>query len=376
MKVIHIISGGDSGGAKTHLIALTKELIKEIDMKIVCFIEGDFYLEAKKLGLPVVLIKQNKRTDAIFSNKLVEFLEKEKPDVVHAHGARANFTVFLKSKKIAAPKITTVHSDYRLDFKDNLYKHIVFTLLNKISLGSFDYYIGVSPEFKKMLMERGYKEEKIYTTFNGVDFNEKLEILDKKEFAKKYNLDIPKDKIICGNLSRLELVKGVDVFLKGAAESLKENPNLHFIIAGDGTQRENLENLAKSLNIQDNVTFLGFITDVTSFLNYIDINAITSHSESFTYSLLEGARQKKASIASNVGGLPYLIKNNETGLLFDDEDIEGLKNAILTYANDERKRKELANNLYEFAKENFSTEAMKNKHLEIYSEVIKRGYKK
>ena len=73
MKVIHIISGGDSGGAKTHLIALSKELIKYIDLKIVCFIEGDFYLTAKELGLPVVLIKQKKRTDALFNKDLVNY---------------------------------------------------------------------------------------------------------------------------------------------------------------------------------------------------------------------------------------------------------------------------------------------------------------
>lgn len=376
MKVIHIISGGDSGGAKTHLIALSKELVKHIDLKIVCFIEGDFYIEAKKLGLPVVLIKQKRRTDTFFSKELIKFLDEEKPDVVHCHGARANFSMFLNRRKIKCPTITTVHSDYRLDFKDNLYKYIIFTMLNKISLGAFDYYIGVSPEFKKMLIERGYKEEKIFSIFNGVDFNEELEIIPKDEFAKKYNLNISSDKVIVGNLSRLEVVKAVDVFVRGAKLALDENKNLHFLVAGDGTQKENLLNLAKELGIENDITFLGFIRDASSFLNYIDVNAITSHSESFTYSLLEGARARKASIASRVGGLPYLIKDNETGLLFDDNDCEKLKENILYYANDKSLREKMGDNLYNYAKENFSTDAMAKRHIEIYTEVIKNGRKK
>lgn len=376
MKVIHIISGGDSGGAKTHLIALSKELVKHIDLKIVCFIEGDFYIEAKKLGLPVVLIKQKRRTDTFFSKELIKFLDEENPDVVHCHGARANFSMFLNRRKIKCPTITTVHSDYRLDFKDNLYKYIIFTMLNKISLGAFDYYIGVSPEFKKMLIERGYKEEKIFSIFNGVDFNEELEIIPKDEFAKKYNLNISSDKVIVGNLSRLEVVKAVDVFVRGAKLALDENKNLHFLVAGDGTQKENLLNLAKELGIENDITFLGFIRDASSFLNYIDVNAITSHSESFTYSLLEGARARKASIASRVGGLPYLIIDNETGLLFDDNDCEKLKENILNYANDKSLREKMGDNLYNYAKENFSTDAMAKRHIEIYTEVIKNGRKK
>ncbi|MCQ2748931.1 MAG: glycosyltransferase [Clostridia bacterium] len=378
MKVIHVISGGDSGGAKTHLIALAKELVKHIDLKIVCFLEGDFYIEAKKIGLPVVLIKQNKRTDALFSKELIKFIEKEQPDIVHAHGARANFTICLNRKKIKCPIITTVHSDYRLDFKDNLYKYIVFTCLNKISLGAFDFYIGVSPEFKKMLVDRGYKEDRVYSIFNGVDFNEHKEKLSKEDFAKKYNLDLLKleGKTIIGNLSRLDAVKAVDVFVDAAAEALKENKDIHFLVAGDGNQREALEKQIERLGIGEDLTLMGFITDPTSFLDLIDVNCITSHCESFTYSLLEGAREHKASIASRVGGLPYLIKDKETGLLFEDNDINGLKDAMLKYVSDENFRSEMGENLYKFASENFSTEAMCKKHLEIYDEVIKRGKQK
>jgi len=373
MKIIHITSGGDKGGAKTHLLALAKELVKYVELKIVCFIEGDFYQEAKKQGLPVVLIKQKRRTDTLFSKDLINFIESEKPDVIHSHGARANFSVFLNRRKIKKPLITTIHSDYKLDFKDTWYKNLIFTLLNEIALRKFDYYIGVSPEFKRMLVERGYEEEDIFSVYNGIDFSEKLQLDSKEEFIKKYKLESIATKKVVGNISRLEMVKGVDVFIQGAYKVLKKEKDVHFVIAGDGTQSENLKKMVDELNIQENVTFLGFIDDVTSLLNIIDINVITSHSESFTYSLLEGARQKKASIASKVGGLPELIKHEKTGLLFDDNDIEKLSDNILELLWEDEKREKLGENLYNYAKENFSTDAMVKKHLEIYNEVIRRG---
>lgn len=375
MKVIHIISGGDSGGAKTHLIALAKELVKHIDMKIVCFIEGDFYITAKEMGLPVVLLKQEKRTDVFFSDKLSKFIEEEKPDIVHAHGARANFSVYINRKKIKCPVITTVHSDYKLDFKDNLYKYIVFTMLNKLSLGKFDYYIGVSPEFKKMLVSRGYKEDKIYSVYNGIDFDETINMISRDEFASKYKLDAYKEKKMIGNVSRLEVVKAVDVFIKAAKKVVDDGYDVHFLIAGDGTQRENLNALIDELDLNDNVTLLGFINDVPSMLNFIDINVISSHSESFTYSLLEGARQKKASIASRVGGLPELIKDGETGLLFDDNDIDKLSENIKKLIVDDELRNKYGEELYNYAKKNFSTVSMGKRHLDIYNEVVKRGRK-
>ena len=63
MKVLHLISGGDTGGAKTHVISLVKGLGEYVDAKIICFIEDAFYIEAKEAGLNIEVYKQKKRYD-------------------------------------------------------------------------------------------------------------------------------------------------------------------------------------------------------------------------------------------------------------------------------------------------------------------------
>ena len=61
MKVLHLISGGDTGGAKTHIISLIKELDKLIDAKVICFIEDTFYYDALKAGINIEVFEQKKR---------------------------------------------------------------------------------------------------------------------------------------------------------------------------------------------------------------------------------------------------------------------------------------------------------------------------
>ncbi len=376
MKVIHVISGGDSGGAKTHLLALAQGLSEHIDFKIVCFIAGDFYDTALKLGLPVVLIEQKNRLEVFSSKRFIEFINEEKPDIIHAHGARANFFVYLNRFKIKIPLLTTIHSDYNLDFKDNLYKYLLFTSLNKISLRHFNYYVAVSPDFKNMLIRRGYKADKIYSVYNGIDFHVAMELSVREVFAKKYGLEAELGKHWVGIISRLEIVKGVDVFIRGAKLILEKDPNVHFLIAGDGSQRAKLTKLASELGISEHICFLGYISDVNSLLNALEINTVTSHSESFTYALLEGARLRKASVASRVGGLPDLIKDGETGLLFEDSDPVDFAVSVISYLTNEELRKRLGENLYRHSLENFSIESMARTHIQIYDEVVERYDKK
>ncbi|HBY19906.1 MAG: hypothetical protein A2Y24_03180 [Clostridiales bacterium GWE2_32_10] len=370
MKVLHIISGGDTAGAKTHLITLTKDLIKKVDMKILCFFAGEFYNEAKEMRLPVELLNQKSRYDFLVVKRIIKIIKDEKYNIVHCHGSRANWFVFLAKPFIKVPLITTVHSDYKKDFEGvNLYRYYVYTGLNMIALRFFDYYIGVSPQFKSMLMERGFKASKIFSVYNGVDFDEKLDYMDRKSFAKEHGLIEHIDKKWVGIAARLEPVKGLDVFINGAADALKSKSDIHFVIAGAGAQKDELENLCNTLNIKDKLTFIGQIKDMNSFYNAIDINNITSYSESFSYVLLEGARFRKPTISSAVGGIPELIKDEETGLLFESGKHEQYASCVLRLINDYEYAKKLGENLYEHAKANFSVENMTRQHVEIYKQI-------
>lgn len=372
MKVLHLISGGDTGGAKTHIISLIKGIDKLIEAKVICFIEDVFYDEAKSAGIGIEVYKQKNRSDMSVVQRLAKEIEKENYDIVHCHGARANFIAMFLKGKIKRPLITTVHSDYKLDFKDNIYKNIVFTTLNKFALNKFDYYIAISDTFKEMLVGRGFNRERIFTVYNGIDMKQELNYVSKKEFLDRYKINDQGETII-GIIARLDQVKDHETFIKAASYLIKKRDDVLFLIAGDGNDKKRLVSLVDDLDLNKNIYFLGFIKDQYSFFNTIDINTLTSLSESFPYAILEGAIMKKPIISTDVGGLSQLIQQDKNGYLIQVGDSEGLAEKIDILVNDKDKLKDMGENLYNKVKDNFSSDSMAKEHVKIYEEIIRNG---
>ena len=114
MRVIHLIGGGDTGGAKTHVLNLLKELNQSIDAQLFCFRKGDFSEDAAKMGIPIEVIESG--NPVVGLRELKRRLAGQKVDIIHCHGARGNLMGNLIKKYCKAPVVTTVHSDYRLDY--------------------------------------------------------------------------------------------------------------------------------------------------------------------------------------------------------------------------------------------------------------------
>ncbi|MDK2799497.1 MAG: L-malate glycosyltransferase [Clostridiales bacterium] len=372
MKVLHLISGGDSGGAKTHVFSLLGELKNSIDVKIICFMPGVFYQEILDKDIDVELLEQKHRYDLSVIKRLIALVKAGGYQIIHAHGARANFIAAILKRYISVPIVTTIHSDYLLDFEGNIYRKVVYTGLNVLALKFMDYYIAISQEFKNMLLSRGYAESKVFTVYNGIDFDSEIQYCSRQEFINAKHISVSDEDILVGIIGRLDKVKGHEVFIKAAAEVLNHTAHVKFLLAGDGNERENLEQLAKQLGIEQNIIFLGFIDRIYDFINAIDINTLTSYSESFPYVLLEGARLKKPTVSSAVGGIPDLIQDGQNGYLFKAADAHEMAQKLLKLINHRQLREVFGQRLYESAKNNFSSKSLANSHIEIYREILKR----
>ena len=110
MKVIHLISGGDTGGARTHVYSLLKYLGQIIDVQLVCFRGGDFADGAAALGIPTMVLDRGFAANLGALKKLIRAGEY---DLVHCHGSMANVMGALLRRSVRVPVISTVHSDYR-----------------------------------------------------------------------------------------------------------------------------------------------------------------------------------------------------------------------------------------------------------------------
>ncbi len=369
MKVLHLISGGDSGGAKTHLFSLLDKLKELVTVRVGCLIDGVFYEELIKKDIDSVLFLQKSRFDLSVIDSIAKMINEEKFDVLHVHGARANFVARFVMKKTDVPVVTTMHSDYMLDF-DAFVKKIVFTNLNRLSLKGIPYFIAVSDNFKDMLIERGFNPNAIHVVYNGMDYSKVPDYFTpKEEYARSHGFVYDENKIYVGIAARFDVVKGVDIFIKAAGEAAKKRDDLVFLIAGDGAEKDRLLSLAEETGCGDRIKFLGYEHDIYGFLNIIDINCLTSLCESFPYSMLEGAAMGKPMAASRVGGIPALVIEGETGCLFESGNYEELAGKLLMMADNKELRKEMGQNIKIRATTLFSSDKFAKDHVKIYESI-------
>ncbi len=374
MRVIHLIGGGDTGGAKTHVLNLLRELNNHIDAKLVCFRKGEFSDDAQRMGIPIHIIESG--NPAVGLRQLKKLLAEEPADILHCHGARGNLMGNLVKKFAHAPVITTVHSDYRLDYLGRPVARLSYGTTNMLALRRVNYYIGVSDPMTSILIERNFPADRIYTIYNGIDFKTPITCAPKEEFLRSLGFNYKPGDVVAGIAARLNPVKDYPTLLRALAIATRQVPNLKLISAGDGEDLEKLQELAKSLGIADRVCFAGWVKDMNSFYNAIDINLLTSLSETFPYALTEGARMHRATIASNVGGVPVLIDDGKNGLIFQPGDEQQLAAHLVTLAQDKALRDAMGEKLYEKASTQFSIDRMVEHQLEIYENVLKREARK
>ena len=370
MKVMHLISGGDSGGAKTHVHSLLQNLAHTIDVTMVCFMEGPFAQEARELGIPTVVLPGHNLLK--IRRTLKKMIVEGGYQLLHCHGARGNLMGALLRKATGLPVVTTVHSDYRLDYLGRPFSRLTYGTINTIALRKLDYRIGVSDAMTDLLISRGFDPDKLFTIYNGIDFTPRTPALSREAYWKNVGLEADQDSVVVGIAARLNPVKDIATLVRGFALAYKVCPNLRLLIAGDGEQMAMLKELANQLGVARQVCFAGWVSDIDSFYNALDINTLTSLSETFPYSLTEGARAGLPTVASRVGGVPYLIEHGIHGFLFEAGDAEGLSRHLITLAQDPELRQHMGQRLYQRAKEDYSLESTLQRQLSIYDTVLRR----
>lgn len=371
MKVIHLISGGDSGGAKTHVLSLLQNLNKTITAQLVCFRDGPFAEEARQMGIPTVICGGNNIPR--LRRQLTDYIRQGGYQVIHCHGARANMVGALLRRSTGLPVVSTVHSDYKLDYMGRPLSRLTFGNINAWALRRLDYRIGVSDAMVDLLIDRCFAPDRFYAIYNGIDFTPAPDQGDRLPYLRSLGANVDEDSVVVGIAARLNPVKDMSTLIRGFAAAYAQCPRLRLVIAGDGEEREKLTALAKELGVEKQVTFAGWISGgMDRFYSALDVNALTSLSETFPYALTEGARFHLATVSTAVGGIPYLIDEDVNGYLFAPGDWQALGRRLAALGNDDGLRRRLGEKLYEKASTQFSIQKTVDTQLHIYEEIIRR----
>lgn len=374
MKMMHLISGGDVGGAKTQVLTMLWELSKHHQAKLCCFVDGPFAQEARQMGISTMVL-QGKNPSQL-TRMLRKELETGGYEILHCHGSKANLFGSILRGKLTIPVVSTVHSDPKLDYLGRPIANMTYGVANRRALRRMDGWVAVSDAMKETLIRDGLDADRIHVIYNGIPFYGEPEHTTRSAYLSNLDIQWGEDCVIYGIAARLNPVKDVKTLIRAFGEAAKQCDNIRLLIAGDGEQRQELEEMAGSLCPPDTVKFIGWQTDMNSFYHSLNVNMLSSISETFPYAITEGARMGCATISTAVGGIPKVVIDGKTGFLVDPGDWQTMARRIVSLAGDAKLRSSLGQGIYEKVRREFSSQVMAQRQIQIYQTVIRRDRKR
>ncbi|WP_111639163.1 glycosyltransferase family 4 protein [Marinomonas shanghaiensis] len=275
-----------------------------------------------------------------------------KVDIVHAHEAKAVHWAYVHKLLKNTPYIITRRVDTAVKDK----------WLNQKTYRNASALVGISTLIAKQIRDKQWGEVyQIPSTLAHLESN--------PEEGERFRRAFP-GKTIVGHVGALvDKHKGQKVLIEAAALLEKSHPNLQFVFFGDGADKDELESLSKEMK---NVSWMGFKSKIGDYLPYFDLFAFPSRNEGLGSTLLDVMDAGVPIIASNVGGIPDIVIDNETGILVPVNDSSALEAAIIRLSND----KPLQAKLVEGAKkqlENYTPKKMAESYTSLYQKITAEG---
>jgi N-acetylgalactosamine-N,N'-diacetylbacillosaminyl-diphospho-undecaprenol 4-alpha-N-acetylgalactosaminyltransferase len=333
LKIAHVVNTLSGGGAERVAVSVyncLKDKYKNefIIAKNVVKLNVDFkptIIFNKKPSLPSFLYEK------LLLYKLKEVLKDF--DVVISHLRDMNTRLsYLKSKNLLKSKLIIVEH-----VPAELYSEKEKKIIKKYYKYA-DLIVAVSDKVRDDLVEHfNLESNKIKLIYNGIDIQEIIKLSN--AFQTKLN------KPCIVSAGRLSIDKDFETLIKGVYHS-KTKPFLY--ILGEGSKRKDLENLIKSLRLEDKVFLIGFIENPFPYIKNCDIYITSSIREAFPMSTLEAMALGKPVVSTDV--VPF-VKDNFNSLVFKPKDYITLANHIDKLLSNEKLKEFLSKNAYETAKE-------------------------
>ena len=302
------------------------------------------------------------------SSKLVDTVKTYGIELLHVHyaipHAYAGYMAkqMLKDQGIDLPIVTTLHgTDVTLVGKHPFYKPAV-----TFSINHSDCVTSVSESLKQDTLNVFDVHKEIKVIPNFVDFSKHQHHDEECERS----LIAPDEQKIITHISNFRKVKRIDDVIEVFYRTQKEIDAI-LIMVGDGPERLKAMETCEKLGIDDRVKFLGKSNQVYQILCYSDLFVLPSASESFGLAALEAMMMRVPVISTNVGGLPEVNIEGESGHLFDLGDVSSMAEKSISLLKDDEKLESMKDSAYALAKR-FDIDTVVNQYVAVYKDSLGR----
>ena len=354
MKIVQVIPYFCFGGAETMCENLTYALKKlGHSVTVVCLLPERTPISERmeRAGIRVRYLDKKLGLDLSMIQKLTKLFREEKPDVVHTHLNVLKYTA-PAAKLAGVPRcVHTIHNVADKEAEGRASGIISGFVFRK----GWSIPVALSPLVHQSVMDYyGLKAEQIPTVFNGVPLNRCIP-------RETYVLG---EKAVLVHVGRFNVQKNHSGLLEAFRLLQQQISNAELWLLGDGELREQMEEYALRLGIRDRVRFLGSQENVYPYLHDADVFVLPSRYEGMPMTVIEAMGTGLPIVASNVGGIPDMVEDGESGLLTTGapEDVARCCAALLS---DENLRQRLGRRA-RAESERFSAEEMARSYCRVY----------
>jgi glycosyltransferase involved in cell wall biosynthesis len=405
INILEISSRSDIGGGPEQLFNIVSNLKDSFRFFCACPDQQPYYEKIVSHRIPVFKLP-HRRFELKSFFKLLRWTKVNKISVVHSHGRGAG--IYARLLMIFNRKVKIVHNFHGIHFSIMTFTWVAERLLRLLT----NKFVFVSEsEMQTALKYRLTSISKCVLIENGILLDNKEFLEDKQSgeggvlrnkngelFMSKYypNAElIPRDIVnrsivheisrrvlripgkinfpdgcIIGMLSRFDKVKNIPYAIRALSDYLKNHNDVFLVIGGDGEERLVIERTIRQYNLLDKVILLGYVYDTQQFFRCVDVYLNTSVGEAFGLSTVEAMKFGKPVVVSRVSGNMDIVKDNNTGLVFQLEKPSMVIEKIEILRSDKELCERLSRNALETVKKRFDLCRMLRKTKDLYSSLV------
>lgn len=379
LKILHVITHLEVGGAQDNTFVTCEYLDKsKYDVTLAVNARG-YWSERvysinklKLIHIPHLCREIDFRRDILAFWSLYKHIRENRYDIVHTHSSKPGAIARLAAWCLHYPII--IHTIHGFSFHDFMpsWKRFFFILIEKALSVITDKIITVSKlNLRKLVSLRIAPLHKCVNIYSGISFK-KFDYGNYHRGKLRRQLGVNNETKIIGMVGRLSYQKSPETLIQALPIVVENIHNIHVVLVGDGELRPMVEDLIKQLLLQEKVTILGFRNDIPSLLKEFDIYVLSSIYEGLGRSLTEAMYCKVPVVATEVEGVPELVKNHETGILVPPDDATFLANGVIYLLEHPDKARIMAQKAHDKVTLNFGIEKMIEDIDELYHSYAKK----
>jgi glycosyltransferase involved in cell wall biosynthesis len=364
-RIVFILQGG-KGGTQEYIKMLLKYLNRnKYEITVIC--HGETYEELKKLGCNVHYVEMVRNIsilkDLISLKNILSYLKNNKIDIVYSHSSKGGVLGRIAAGLLRITNLYNPHG-WSFNMKISNRKKFSYALVEKIVSKFADKIIMISEaEYNDALLRGIISKKKLVLITNGID----LERYNRKSDDNfKQSLNIPKDFKVVGMLGRFTEQKSPQTFIEIAKIVTDSYPKCKFILIGDGELKNTLEKMISKLNLGEKLMLVGWVNDPEKYISIMDVGVLTSKWEGFGLVLAEMMASGKSVVASEVDGIPFVVRNSVDGFLCKPDDVKEFAGYVLRLLNEDDLYKTMSESAYNHAREKFDLKRVIRQHETIF----------